>query len=89
MNAYDFIQSPENMDGGLPMSLSPGLPVPCGAAAGPPGLPPPPLLPPGNPPPPPPPRGTPPGIPGFPLKGVWADQTGNPHPEKGCSGGSG
>ena len=85
MDDSDLVQSPENVNGRLPINLSPGLLGPgCSTA----GLPPPFPLPP-PPPPPPPPGGTPPGIPGFPLKGVLVDQKGSPCPENGCAGGSG
>ena len=78
MNASDFIRSPVNVNGRLPISLSPGLGAACGAGtAG------------GKPPPPPLPGGTPPGIPGFPPPGVLADQTGNLRPSNGLAGGSG
>ena len=75
------MRSPVKVNGGLPMSLSPGLGAACcaGTAGGnPPPLPPPP--------PPPPPGGTPPGIPGFPPPGVLADWMGNPHPVNDCGG---
>ena len=68
------------------MSWSPCPPVPCSTVAGPPGLPP---LPPENPSPPlPPPGGIPPGIPGFPPKGILADWMGNLCPGDGRVGGS-
>ena len=82
MNASNFVRSPVKVNGGLPMSLSPGLGATCGAGtAG--GNPPPP------PPPPPPHGGTPPGIPGIPPPGILADWMWNPCPENGCVGGSG
>ena len=83
MNASDFVCSPVKMGGGLPISLSPVF-CPPAAVTGAPGFPPLPPLPP-----PPPPWGTPPGSPAFPPLGILADQTGNPHPEDGCIGGSG
>ena len=82
MNTSDFVQSPVNVNGGLPMSLSPGPGAACWAGAGGEGKPP-------LPPPPPPPRGTPPGIPGFPPPGVLADRMGNLRPVNDCVGGLG
>ena len=89
MKASDLVRSPVNINGGLPISLSPALGTPCGTGAAggknpPPPPPPPPPLPPL-----PPPGGTPPGIPGFSLPGVLVDWTGIPRPENDRVGGSG
>ena len=87
MNASALVRLPENMNGELPINLSPVVFAPCCGAAGIPGLPPPPGLPPL--PPPPLPGGTPPGNPGFPPPGVLVDWTGNPCPANGWCWGSG
>ena len=81
MNASDFVRSPVNVNGGLPMSLSPEFGPACGAGMVGLNLPPPPPLPP--------PGGTPPGTPGFPPPGALAYRAGSPCLGNDCAGGSG